>query len=107
MLNYCPLAFVEASGKNRTPDQLPAAEREPLFEACDEALRRSVEALSARAVIGVGGFAQARARAALAGSGVAVHLLPHPSPASPAANRGWAALAERALTAAGDRKAHV
>ncbi len=101
VLNYCPLAFVEASGKNRTPDQLPAREREPLFEACDEALRRMVKALSARAVIGVGAFAQARAREALAGSGVAVHLLPHPSPASPAANRGWAALAERALTAAG------
>ena len=25
--NYCPLAFMEESGRNRTPDKLPAAER--------------------------------------------------------------------------------
>ena len=25
--NYCPLCFLEASGANRTPDKLPAAER--------------------------------------------------------------------------------
>ena len=35
--NYCPLVFMEDSGRNRTPDKLPASEREPLFEACDEA----------------------------------------------------------------------
>ncbi len=33
--NYCPLVFMEASGRNRTPDKLPAEEREPLFAACD------------------------------------------------------------------------
>jgi single-strand selective monofunctional uracil DNA glycosylase len=105
VLNYCPLAFVEASGKNRTPDHLPAAEREPLFAACDEALRAAVEALGVTTVLGVGAFAQARATAALEGvggrGGVRVLPLPHPSPASPAANRGWDALAERALEAAG------
>lgn len=101
VMNYCPLVFVEGSGKNRTPDHLPVAERAPLLEACDESLRRVVKVLAARVVIGVGGFAKARASAALAGSGVAVHGMPHPSPASPAANRGWADLAERALLAAG------
>lgn len=101
VLNYCPLAFMEDSGRNRTPDQLPAAERALLFAACDRALQAAVEVLGVRAVIGVGGFAQQRAQAALAGRAVAVHVLPHPSPASPAANRGWAALAERALAAAG------
>ena len=29
--NYCPLVFMEASGRNRTPDALPAREREALF----------------------------------------------------------------------------
>src|SRR6185436_7468972 len=29
VMNYCPLAFVEASGKNLTPDKLPAAEKAP------------------------------------------------------------------------------
>ncbi|MFM8980191.1 MAG: uracil-DNA glycosylase family protein [Planctomycetia bacterium] len=100
-LNYCPLAFVEASGKNRTPDHLPAGERAPLFAACDRALVAAVEVLGVRAVLGVGAFAQQRARQALAGRPVEVHVLPHPSPASPAANRGWAALAERALATAG------
>jgi single-strand selective monofunctional uracil DNA glycosylase len=100
VLNYCPLAFVEASGKNRTPDQLPAGEREPLFAACDEALRAAVAALGVTTVLGVGGFAQARARAALDPC-VRVCALPHPSPASPAANRGWDALAAQALAAAG------
>ncbi len=95
--NYCPLVFMEASGRNRTPDKLPAAEREPLLEACDRALRRTVEELRPRLVVGVGAFAEARARSALAGTVVAIGRILHPSPASPAANQGWAAVATRQL----------
>lgn len=99
--NYCPLAFLEASGANRTPDKLPAGEREALFAVCDRALRDTVRLLGVRTVLGVGVFARDRAAAVLGPAGPAVHLLPHPSPASPAANRGWAALADRALADAG------
>jgi single-strand selective monofunctional uracil DNA glycosylase len=99
--NYCPLAFLEASGRNRTPDRLPPAEREPLLRACDAALCASVEALRPGLVVGVGGFAAERAAAALAGRDVAIGRIPHPSPASPAANWGWSAQAERALRALG------
>jgi single-strand selective monofunctional uracil DNA glycosylase len=99
--NYCPLLFLEASGRNRTPVQLPAAERAPLLAACDAALRRSVERLEPRLVVGIGRFAEARARAALAGTGVAIGAIPHPSPASPAANRGWSEAAGRALARLG------
>ena len=99
--NYCPLVFMEASGKNRTPDRLPSAERAPLFAACDRALRASVRALGARWVIGVGAFAAARAQAALAGEAVQVGTILHPSPASPLANRGWAAQASAQLRALG------
>ena len=95
--NYCPLLFLEASGRNRTPDKLPAAERAPLERACDAALRGTVEILRPALVVGVGGFAETRAREALADLGVAIGRIPHPSPASPAANRGWAPQAERAL----------
>ena len=95
--NYCPLAFLEESGRNRTPDKLPAAERERLYAPCDEALRSIVRALAPRAVIGVGAFAAARARASLAELPVTLGSIPHPSPASPAANRGWAKQAEAAL----------
>jgi single-strand selective monofunctional uracil DNA glycosylase len=99
--NYCPLAFYEASGKNRTPDQLPQAQRPPLLAACDRALRRTVEWLEPAHVMGVGRFAEARAREALAGLDVKVGRISHPSPASPAANRGWEALIAKELAAQG------
>jgi single-strand selective monofunctional uracil DNA glycosylase len=101
VVNYCPLVFMEASGRNRTPDKLPAAEREPLFEACDEALRRLVAWCDPRRVIGVGSFAANQARVALASTGLPVMSILHPSPASPAANRGWVAHVERQLLAHG------
>ena len=95
--NYCPLAFMEASARNLTPDKLPAAEQGALLAACDEALRDVVRVLKPRIVVGVGGFAEKRARAALAGQAVAVGTILHPSPASPLANRGWAETIERQL----------
>lgn len=95
--NYCPLVFMEASGKNRTPDKLPAAERAALYAPCDEALRALAEHLRPRHVIGVGAFARERAAAALAGRPYPVGTILHPSPASPSANRGWAEQAEQAL----------
>ncbi len=101
--NYCPLVFMEESGLNRTPDKLPASEREPLFRACDKALRALVEYLQPRLVIGVGTFAEGRARAALEGTDVRVGRILHPSPASPAANRGWAEQVNRELAALGIR----
>ncbi len=99
--NYCPLLFMEASGRNRTPDRLPVAERRPLLAACDTALRRTVDFLGPRFVIGVGRFAEARAREALAGLDVEVGVMSHPSPANPTANRGWEALADQALASLG------
>lgn len=95
--NYCPLAFMEASGRNLTPDKLPAAEREPLFAVCDDALRGLVAHLEPEVLVGVGGFAEARLRTVFPDFGGRIGRIPHPSPASPAANRGWAAAAELAL----------
>jgi single-strand selective monofunctional uracil DNA glycosylase len=102
VLNYCPLGFLEASGRNFTPDKLPAHELRPLYEACDAHLKRALEALAPRFAIGIGGFAQARIQAVLAGTpGVVIGQVLHPSPASPAANRGWAEQATRQLQALG------
>jgi single-strand selective monofunctional uracil DNA glycosylase len=92
--NYCPLLFVEDSGRNRTPDKLPRDEREPLLASCDAALRHAIGVLEPRLVLGVGRFAEKRARSVLGDAGVEIDLLPHPSPASPLANRGWAPLAD-------------
>lgn len=99
--NYCPLMFMEESGRNLTPDRLPKTEREALIALCDESLRDVVECLDPDAVVGVGRFACLRAESALAGTKVPVHEVLHPSPASPAANRGWAEQAERQLEDAG------
>ena len=93
--NYCPLLFIK-DGRNLTPEKLRREEAAPLVEACDAALGSLVEALGPAAVIGVGRYAQRRAAEVL-GEAVDVGYLPHPSPASPAANRGWTELAERAL----------
>jgi len=97
VVNYCPLAFMEAGGGNRTPDKLPKAEQRALFALCDRALSRMVELLEPRFVIGVGAFASARARQALPGFDGVIATISHPSPASPKANRGWAELVEQEL----------
>jgi len=101
--NYCPLMFVEATrtGRNVTPVELPAACLRPVEAACDRLLRDLARILGVRLVVGVGGYAEAQARRALEGTGVAFGRLLHPSPASPAANRGWDAVAERELGALG------
>ncbi len=99
--NYCPLVFMEESGRNRTPDKLPTSERAPLFAACDDALRETVALLRPRLVLGVGAFAEKRARAALGEADVEIASILHPSPASPLANRGWAPQAERQLAELG------
>lgn len=98
--NYCPLAFLEEGGRNRTPDKLDPEEREALFQICDEALRDLVDFLSPELVIGIGVFAEKRAQSAL-GRRVRIGRILHPSPASPAANRGWAKAAEKDLVELG------
>ena len=98
--NFCPLVFMTGTGANLTPDKLPAAEAAPLYAACDEHLRAVVKALGVEWVVGVGAFAEARAGEALEGAGVRITRVLHPSPASPAANRGWAEVATKELLAA-------
>ena len=97
VVNYCPLVFLEGSGRNRTPDKLPHHERDALFPVCDDALRKTVRVLRSSTVIGIGVFAQARCRDAFEKADVCVGRILHPSPASPAANRGWAPQVDRQL----------
>ncbi|MFM8699370.1 MAG: uracil-DNA glycosylase family protein [Phycisphaerales bacterium] len=106
--NWCPLAFMAASGANLTPDKLPrtgraAATHRALESACDGALAAVIDAVEPAHVVGFGAFAADRARRVMAASATLdAHVPPvlqvlHPSPASPAANRGWAAQVDRAL----------
>jgi single-strand selective monofunctional uracil DNA glycosylase len=99
--NYCPLCFMEDSGRNLTPDKLLLRERTPLLAACDRALRATIEHLQPKRVIGIGNFAEKRARLALAGLDIPIGRITHPSPASPAANRGWRSRVENELKTMG------
>ncbi|HTS52358.1 MAG TPA: uracil-DNA glycosylase family protein, partial [Burkholderiales bacterium] len=62
VLNYCPLALLEASGRNFTPDKLPAPLLNSLYEACDRHLAAALATLEPDWAIGVGGFAEKRIR---------------------------------------------
>jgi single-strand selective monofunctional uracil DNA glycosylase len=99
VLNYCPLVWMSATGANLTPDKLPAAEMAPVERACLAHLAEVLEILQPDFLIGIGGFAEERLRRAAAecGSKAAIGRILHPSPASPAANRGWAEAATRQL----------
>ena len=98
VINYCPLVFLEASGKNRTPVQLPVAEQRALEAPCDRHLAAVIEALQPQWLIGIGGFAEKRLKHV-----VSEVLDDRPlarrlhSPASPAANRGWDEVVDRQM----------
>jgi single-strand selective monofunctional uracil DNA glycosylase len=98
ILNYCPLVFMEASGRNRTPDKLSAGERKALFAACDDHLRTAVALLQPEWIIGVGAFAEERARRALKDTTVHFGRILHPSPANPLTNQGWVPVVARELS---------
>ncbi|MGH8273224.1 MAG: uracil-DNA glycosylase family protein [Gammaproteobacteria bacterium] len=93
--NYCPLLFI-GNNRNMTPNQLRREEAVPLTDACDRALALAAEALQPQAVVGIGHYAETRAREVI-GERVPVSYLLHPSPANPMANREWPERAERAL----------
>lgn len=98
--NLCPLIFMALSGKNLTPPDLPKFVRDELNRLCDMALCDVVRLLSVTTIVGVGKFAEKRALTALGNAGIAgvkVHSIMHPSPANPAANKGWSDIAKREL----------
>ena len=102
VVNYCPLAFVSATGSNLTPDKLAKAERAALAEVCDEHLRRVLDILQPEWLIGVGAFARERGEAVAAEGQIRVGQILHPSPASPKANRGdWTRTAAQEMVALG------
>ncbi|MDA0322064.1 MAG: single-stranded DNA-binding protein [Verrucomicrobia bacterium] len=97
VVNYCPLVFMEDSGRNRTPDKLPQHEQEPLLDICNTHLEKIVRVLEPEWLIGVGAFARTRCESIEGLGAVRIGQILHPSPASPAANRGWADAAEKQL----------
>jgi single-strand selective monofunctional uracil DNA glycosylase len=99
--NYCPLLFLDATGRNITPDKLVLSDRAALFPICDRFLAILLSTLRPRWAVGVGAFARQRLEAVAPALGIEVVSIPHPSPANPVANRGWARQARAALRAEG------
>lgn len=91
VINYCPLVFMEESGRNRTPDKLPRKEREALYQVCDEALFELLEILKPCRAVGVGRFALERLEKVTQANSSTLPLqsILHPSPANPQANADW------------------
>ncbi len=102
-INFCPLIWMKDTGANLTPDKIKKAEMVAVDDACQKHLRSLIELLEPKYLIGVGAYAEkkmALAKEELGASGTVGKIL-HPSPASPAANRGWAEAAEKQLDALG------
>ena len=103
--NYCPLVFMDDGARNITPDKLLAAERIELDAHCDEHLQKSLLLLKPEFVVGVGAYAQDCLQRVCSAhtqlQSISVCKILHPSPASPAANRGWAEQATKQLKDAG------
>lgn len=99
VVNYCPLVWMEESGRNRTPDKIPTVEMAPVYAACDAAVGEHLRLLEPEYVVGVGAFAEACLTRIAAQIGISptIGRILHPSPASPAANRDWAGVAGKQL----------
>lgn len=98
VVNHCPLLLLGERGQNITPNNVPAAVIAPVLEACDEHLREVVDILGITCIIGIGKYAEQRARKALnasktgagtspSGREISIDTCWHPSPASPRANK--------------------
>ena len=91
--NYCPLMFLDAAGRNLTPDRIARADQPALFEVCDRFLLAVLKSTAPEWLVGVGKFAEGRARAATQRADLDVKVISilHPSPANPQSNKDWAA----------------
>ena len=92
LINHCPLMiFSGPRGTNVTPNNIRGPSVLRLLERCDLHLREAVSLMGVERVVGVGKYAEARAKIALKGTEVAILSCWHPSPASPLANRNGGA----------------
>ncbi|MDG1525819.1 MAG: hypothetical protein P8Q90_07115, partial [Candidatus Thalassarchaeaceae archaeon] len=89
IVNHCPLWMFNEAGQNITPDKLTGRAAKKLKVICDQHLRTVVTEMGITRVIGVGRYAQKQAAALF--DDIQVDWVPHPSPASPFANRNGGA----------------
>lgn len=102
--NYCPISMMTATAKNITPPQLRIAERKEMLDICDDSLCSVILLLKVQIIVGIGKFAEERAKEVLREynvPGVTVVGIMHPSPINPAANKGWKDIARTQLETSG------
>ena len=87
LVNHCPLLLLGETGRNITPDNVSGPALKKLMKTCDKHLLSVVKSLGIKRVVGVGKYAEKRARIALEGLDIEITTCWHPSPASPLANR--------------------
>ena len=85
------MLFSGPRATNITPDKISGSTNAALLKRCDQHLKEVVNILGATQVIGVGRFAEKRARIALKETDVVIKTCWHPSPASPLANKNGGA----------------
>lgn len=98
--SYCPLLFVESSGKSRTPDKLTPTEGVSITNVCNEALRAVIGVTKPRVILGIGEYAGDRIKEC-APSEVRVGHIIQPSPSNLKATKNWDKLIEGQLRALG------
>lgn len=102
VLNYCPLVWMGETGANLTPDKLTSAERAAVEAPCRAHLRAVLDTLRPDHLVGVGGYAAKKFEEITTPADTwKITQILHPSPASPAANKGWPAEPIRTLVDAG------
>jgi single-strand selective monofunctional uracil DNA glycosylase len=93
---------MSATGANLTPDKLAAAERNAVEEPCRTHLRAVLDVLRPEHLVGIGAYAAKKFSEVTTPTDTwKITQMLHPSPASPAANKGWPAEPIRTLEAAG------
>jgi single-strand selective monofunctional uracil DNA glycosylase len=87
LVNHCPLLMLGGSGKNITPDNISGSAKQEVLEICDQHLIEVVDSLAIERIVGIGKYAEKRAKLALPKHDIEITTCWHPSPASPLANR--------------------
>jgi single-strand selective monofunctional uracil DNA glycosylase len=99
IVNHCPLWIFTPTGGNLTPDKLNNVEGGELLQRCDRHLLEVVKILDVDRIIAVGNYSHKRISSL--DHGVILTKIPHPSPASPLANRNggadWKAIVREVL----------
>lgn len=109
VMNYCPLAFLDPGprARNVPVDALAVGERRRLEALCSAYMVDIITAVKPRVLIGVGGYARKKLADIVRGMDPIPQPAPqvmgilHPSPGSPAANRGWGRQVDEAMVHAG------